>query len=94
MPLDRKTLLDAVKEAKIKIGLKFIEKHEIKYNGTILAVGEIIEVNLPENVVAQDGYIDVEKAGTIAISGLDGYHETIRIARLPYAKPGADLIDI
>ena len=76
-----------VKESKIKIGLKFVEEQEIKYNGTIFMVGEIIEIILPEDVVLKDGFVDIEKAGSIAISGLDSYHETKRITRLPYAKP-------
>ncbi len=80
-----------VKEAKIKIGLRFIEENEIKYNGTIFIVGEIVEIIVPDDVVAKDGYVDIEKAGTIAISGLEGYHETKRIARLSYAKPGIEL---
>ncbi|MBE0551780.1 MAG: flavin reductase [Ignavibacterium sp.] len=80
-----------VKESKIKIGLKYVEENEIKSNGTIFIVGEIVEIVLPNDVVAMDGYIDIEKAGTIAISGLDGYHDTKRIARLSYAKPGRDI---
>ena len=79
-----------VKESKIKIGLRFAEEQEIKSNRTIFIVGEIVEIILPDDVVAMDGYIDIEKAGTIAISGLDGYHETKRIARLSYAKPGVE----
>ncbi len=79
-----------VKESEIKIGLKFVEEQEIKSNGTIFIVGEIVEIILPDYVVAMDGYIDIEKAGTIAISGLDNYHETRRIARLAYAKPGVE----
>ena len=76
-----------VKESKIKIGLKFLEEHEIKSNGTIFIVGEIIEVIVPDEVIAKTGYVDIEKAETIVISGLDSYHETKRIARLSYAKP-------
>jgi flavin reductase (DIM6/NTAB) family NADH-FMN oxidoreductase RutF len=76
-----------VKESTIKIGLKFVEEQEIKANGTIFIVGEIVEIILRDDVVAMDGYVDIEKAGTIAISGLDGYHDTKRIARLSYAKP-------
>ena len=79
-----------VKESKIKIGLKFAEEQEIKFNRTIFIVGEIVEIILPGDVVAKDGYVDIEKAGTIAISGLDNYHETKSIARLYYAKPGVD----
>jgi flavin reductase (DIM6/NTAB) family NADH-FMN oxidoreductase RutF len=79
-----------VKESKIKIGLKFLEEHEIKSNGTIFIVGEIIEVIFPDEVIAKTGYVDIEKAETIVISGLDSYHETKRIARLSYAKPGLE----
>jgi flavin reductase (DIM6/NTAB) family NADH-FMN oxidoreductase RutF len=76
-----------VKESKIKIGLKFVEEQEIKFNGTIFIVGEIIEIILPDDLIAKDGFVDIEKAGTIAISGLDSYHETKKISRLSYAKP-------
>ncbi|MCU0344167.1 MAG: flavin reductase [Ignavibacterium sp.] len=79
-----------VKESKIKIGLKFSEEHEMKSNGTIFIVGEIVELILPDDVVAKDGYVDIEKAETIVISGLDSYHEMKRITRLSYAKPGID----
>jgi flavin reductase (DIM6/NTAB) family NADH-FMN oxidoreductase RutF len=79
-----------VKESKIKIGLKYVEENEIKFNGTIFIVGEIVELILPEEIILKDGCVDVEKAGTIAISGLDNYHVTELIARLAYAKPGVE----
>lgn len=79
-----------VKESKIKIGCRFVEEHLIKSNDTIFIVGEILEVIIPDNVLLNDGYVDIEKAGTIAISALDSYHETKRIARLSYAKPGKE----
>jgi len=79
-----------VKESKIKIGCRFVEEQEIKSNGTIFIVGEIIEAIIPDDVLMKDGYVDIEKAGTIAISNLDSYHETKRIARLAYAKPGIE----
>jgi flavin reductase (DIM6/NTAB) family NADH-FMN oxidoreductase RutF len=83
-----------VKESKIKIGLKFLEEHEINSNGTIFIVGEIVELVVPEEVIAKTGCVDIEKAETIVISGLDSYHETKRIARLPYAKPGIELKEL
>ena len=79
-----------VKESKIKIGLKFLEEYEIKSNGTIFIIGEILEVILPNEVVLADGFVDIEKAGTIAISGLDSYHEVNILSRLSYAKPGIE----
>jgi hypothetical protein len=33
-----------------------------------------------------DGFIDLENAGTITVSGLDSYHSTKKIERLSYAK--------
>ncbi|MFN3873917.1 MAG: flavin reductase family protein [Ignavibacterium sp.] len=77
-----------VKESKIKIGCRFVEEHTIKTNDTNFLVGEILEVIIPDDVLMNDGYVDIEKAGTIAISSLDSYHDTKRILRLSYAKPG------
>lgn len=75
-----------VKESNIKYGLEFIEKHDLKINGTILVIGKVVEVILPESCLLSDGAIDIEMAETIAISGLDSYHTTNKIARLSYAK--------
>ena len=77
-----------VKESKIKIGCRFLEEHLIKTNDTIFFVGKILEVIIPDDVLMNDGYVDIEKADTIAISSLDSYHEAKRIARLSYAKSG------
>ncbi len=83
-----------VKESKIKIACRFVEEHQIKTNDTIFIIGEILEVIIPDDVLLNDGYVDIEKAGTIAISALDSYHETKRIARLSYAKPGIEPSEI
>jgi len=79
-----------VKESKIKIGCRFVEENQIKTNDTIFIVGEILEVIAPDDALMNDGYVDIEKAGTIVINGLDSYHDTKRIARLAYAKPGIE----
>ena len=76
-----------VKESHIKYGLSFAEKHELKINDTILIIGKIEEIIIPENCLLAHGGIDIEKAETIAISGLDGYHSTQLLSRLSYAKP-------
>lgn len=70
--------------------LRFAEEHLIKTNDTIFIVGKILEVIIPDDVLTNDGYVDIEKSGTVTISGLDSYHETKRIARLTYAKPGIE----
>ncbi|PBQ32370.1 flavin oxidoreductase [Sphingobacteriaceae bacterium] len=76
-----------VKESFVQIGLEFKEKIELKINGTLLLISEINQVYLPEGVVAKDGFIDLEKAGSLTCSGLDSYHSTQKMKRLSYAKP-------
>lgn len=83
-----------VKEANIKIGLQFEERNDIRLNGTILIIGSIQELFVPDDCIGEDGMIDLEKAGTITCSGLDTYHTTQKLARLSYAKPDKDLFEI
>jgi len=76
-----------VKESSIKITASFRQKIEVEANGTIMIIGKINHISLPENCLSEDGFIDIEKAGTITCSGLDSYHTTKRLSRLTYAKP-------
>lgn len=78
-----------VKESKIKYGLEFVEKHELKINSTVLIIGKVVEVIIPDNCLGLDGFINLEKANSITCSGLDSYHKTSRLSRLTYAKPNS-----
>lgn len=80
-----------VAESPIQIGLEFSEQVPIKLNNTILMIGAVKELYVPENCVGADGHLDIEAAGSITVSGLDTYHKTQKLARLPYAKPDRDL---
>jgi len=75
-----------VLESHLKIGLKLADKIDIQLNGTVLIIGQIIETILDNQLIGQDGYVDIELAGTLTSSGLDGYHKTSKLARLSYAK--------
>jgi len=81
------SLAPYVKESGLQIGLRFREKIDITLNGTILLIGEIMHVYVPEACIQADGFVDLEMAGTLAGSGLDSYHATHKLARLKYAKP-------
>ncbi len=76
-----------VKEAQVKIGLELCETFNIKSNGTHFLVGRVLVAYVPENIISEDGFLDLEKAGSLTVSGLDSYHMTNAIGRLPYAKP-------
>lgn len=75
-----------VKESLIRIGLEFVEKIPIPSNGTLLMIGKVTEIFFPKDCLLEDGYLDIEKAGSITTSSLDTYHSTQKIARLSYAK--------
>lgn len=77
-----------VAESFVKIGLQFRERHQVLANQTIFIVGEIMEIILPAEIVGEDGFPDLETAGSLTVSGLDSYHRTERLRRLPYAKVG------
>ncbi|MDG9666319.1 flavin reductase [Hahella sp. CR1] len=83
-----------VKESKISLGMALREHHHLSINGTELVIGEILQVQLPSECLMQDGFVDIEKAETVALSGLDSYHRSQRLARLSYAKLDAPLQDL
>ena len=76
-----------VKESLIKSLYSFKERHVIQINQTTLVVGQLEMLMIDEGLVSEDGFVDLEKAGTLAVAGLDSYHNTQLIERLPYAKP-------
>jgi flavin reductase (DIM6/NTAB) family NADH-FMN oxidoreductase RutF len=76
-----------VGESRVKIGLAYEEEHSIRANGTILLVGRVLEIRLPEEVLGEDGYVDLAAADSLALTGLEGYHEVSPPIRLPYALP-------
>jgi len=83
-----------VGESLVQIGIEFREKIDIQINGTIMVIGEIVQVYFPENCLSNDGFLDLEKANTITCSGLDSYHITQRLDRLSYAKPNLEITSI
>ena len=76
-----------VKESIIQLAVVFKESINLSINNTTMIIGEINQLYFPHDCLGEDGYLDIEKAGTIACTGLDGYHTTQRLQRLHYAKP-------
>lgn len=83
-----------VAESHVQLGIAFKERIDISINNTIMIIGEIIHIRIPENCLLEDGFIDLEKANTITCSGLDSYHKTIQLDRLSYAKPDRELTSL
>lgn len=75
-----------VKESKIKIGLELVEAKHLEVNKTEMVIVKIIFVEFDEEILTEDGHIDIMKSDTIGVSGLDHYVSLKSLRRLPYAK--------
>lgn len=76
-----------VAQSPVQIGLELAQIIDIPLNGTKLIIGKILEVRLPESIIAPDGKLDLEAAQVVTATGLDTYHDTQLLARMAYAKP-------
>lgn len=82
-----------VGEAQVKMGLRVVEEQQL-INETVLVVGEIQQLHVPDDCLGGDGFVDLERAESVTCSGLDAYHTTQKLVRLSYAKPNQPLREI
>ncbi|AZQ63097.1 flavin oxidoreductase [Flammeovirga pectinis] len=75
-----------VKESHLKIGLLFKEEIPIPLNGTSLIIGEIEYIQINDECIDTNGYIDLEKSESAGISGLNTYYSFNKLASFPYAR--------
>ncbi|WP_162418972.1 flavin reductase family protein [Cyclobacterium roseum] len=75
-----------VKESPLKVGCTLLDRQTLSVNDTVLVIGSIDQVYVQEEALGVEGFIDLEKLGTVTVSGLDGYHLGKKLARLAYPK--------
>ncbi|PWJ95534.1 flavin reductase (DIM6/NTAB) family NADH-FMN oxidoreductase RutF [Flavobacterium araucananum] len=83
-----------VVQSNIQLGIEFKEKIDISINNTTMIIGEIVQIFIPEDCLSEDGFVNLEKAGTLTCSGLDSYHKTLQLERLSYAKPDKEITSL
>lgn len=76
-----------VQGSPIQLAMQYIEEYNIKANNTILVVGKIIGVYLNDELVEDDGFVNLSKANVAAINGLDGYSIPENKIRFGYQRP-------
>lgn len=81
------THIPFVKGAPVQMLMKYVNEYNIKENGTILLIGEIQKLYIQEDIIKDDGFIDLSKGKVVTINGLDGYVKTDLMERLPYQRP-------
>jgi len=76
-----------VAEAGIKIGLRLEQQIPIELNQTRLVNGSVQLIELNEQWLSPEGYLDLEAAQSAGISGLNSYYQLRKQGAYPYARP-------
>lgn len=83
-----------VAESNTRFACTFEQRIDLAINGTILVIGKIIHISVPDTCLAQDGYINHANIDNMVGGGLDGYYQATSLSRLTYAKVGEELREI
>jgi len=75
-----------VKHSPIKLGMKLQDQIPIKLNGTSMIIGSIEHLIIPDEIVAKNGYVDLDQAKVAGISGLNTYYNLEKIDQYPFVR--------
>lgn len=78
-----------VKESLLKIGMELRQEIPLAINGTILLIGEVVQVMVPDEAVDEEGHIHLEQLNAAGISGLNSYYGLHKLVQFPYARAEA-----
>lgn len=76
-----------VKGAPVQIACHYVNDYLIKENDTLLVVGAIEHLFVQEEMLLEDGYVQLDKGEVVSVNGIDGYALPQLLARFPYARP-------
>ncbi len=83
----RDCLAPYVKDAPVQMQMQFVEEYYIKANDTILVIGEIQKLYIKEDLLEDNGLINLSKANVATINGLDTYAIPKLKIQLDYQRP-------
>jgi flavin reductase (DIM6/NTAB) family NADH-FMN oxidoreductase RutF len=76
-----------VGESPLQIGARLVDELPIAVNGTIFVILALEHLYINDAAIADDGNIDLEMLGSVAVSGLESYYTGKKLATMPYARP-------
>lgn len=76
-----------VKGAPVQIACRYVNDYLIKENDTLLVVGAIEHLFIQEEMLLEDGYVQLDKGEVVTVNGIDGYALPQLLTRFPYARP-------
>jgi len=75
-----------VQESPLKIGLSFVQSIPIEINNTTLVIGQVQHLIIEQDIISDEGYINLETLNSIGVSGLNSYYKLSNLTTLPYAR--------
>lgn len=79
-----------VAEARIRFGCRFRKLIDMGINQLELVIAEIVEADIPADIIGKEGHVSLSTADSLAVAGCDHYHSTTPIVRYGLARPGSD----
>jgi flavin reductase (DIM6/NTAB) family NADH-FMN oxidoreductase RutF len=83
-----------VKNAAIQVAARYEGEYYLKENKCTLVLCRITDIFLNDGILQEDGWLNLEKAGSLTINGLDGYATGTVQKRLSYAQLDTTLKEI
>jgi hypothetical protein len=72
--------------------MEFVEEYHINANDTILVIGKIVGLYINNNLIEEDGFVNLSEAEIATIIGLDGYAIGKNLTRLGYQRPKQNIM--
>jgi flavin reductase (DIM6/NTAB) family NADH-FMN oxidoreductase RutF len=76
-----------VEGSPVQLACVLEEAQTLQINQTVLVIARIDQVFVAEKGLRADGTLDYDALGTVAVTGLDEYHQGQSLGRLSYPKP-------
>jgi flavin reductase (DIM6/NTAB) family NADH-FMN oxidoreductase RutF len=76
-----------VKVSPVQMEMRFIEEYHIKSNNVIHIIAEIKNLYVKDDILQEDGFLDLAKGKVAAINGLDAYAVAKNNSRFNYQRP-------
>lgn len=75
----------------VRLLCRYRNEYPIQENNTILVVAEIERIDCRPELLHEDLWIQLDRAGVVSVTGVDGYALPRIIDRFSYARPGEPL---
>lgn len=83
-----------VKDSPIQIAASYVNDYYLEENRCRLVICKITDIFLKDGIQLEDGWVSLEKAGSVTINGLDAYGTAQIKERWSYAESGEEITQL